>query len=133
MLEEEAAERRLATLKQNTDREIVPCRDEPEGKASEQAASLFGTNRQYVSDAKRIAAEAPDVIDAIRAGQLSKIGKFILLAMLCMCRHMSTRVKHRPQCPVCPQNRSVWRFALHDGIILPTTAHNPLESPRSDR
>ncbi len=41
------------------------------GKAAEQAARLTGTNRQYVADAKRLAAEAPDVAERVRAGELT--------------------------------------------------------------
>jgi len=34
--------------------------DEQTPQASEQAAKIVGTNRQYVSDAKRVRKEAPD-------------------------------------------------------------------------
>lgn len=37
--------------------------------AAEQAASIVGTNRQYVSDAKKIAEQAPDLLDDIRRGE----------------------------------------------------------------
>lgn len=43
--------------------------DEANGKASEQAAAMTGTNRQYVSEAKRIAQTAPDLIDKVRNGK----------------------------------------------------------------
>lgn len=39
--------------------------------AAEQAAALMGTNRQYVSDAKRIAQEAPEFVEQIRAGEMT--------------------------------------------------------------
>lgn len=39
--------------------------------AAEQAAQLTGTNRQYVSDAKRIAQEAPELIEQVRAGEMT--------------------------------------------------------------
>lgn len=41
------------------------------GKSTEQAATLFGTNRQYVSDAKSIAQKAPDVAERVRSGEIS--------------------------------------------------------------
>lgn len=39
--------------------------------AAEQAAQLLSTNRQYVSDAKRIAQEAPDLLEQVRAGEMT--------------------------------------------------------------
>ena len=39
--------------------------------AATQAAKLADTNRQYVSDAKRIAATAPDVLEVVRNGQVN--------------------------------------------------------------
>lgn len=38
------------------------------GRASEQAAAITGTNRQYVSDAKKIAEKAPELLNEIRSG-----------------------------------------------------------------
>lgn len=37
----------------------------------DKAAELFDTNRQYVSDAKRIQDEAPDVFEQVKSGELS--------------------------------------------------------------
>jgi len=45
--------------------------DEVKGKASEQAAAITGTNRQYVSDAKTIKEKAPEVYERVRAGEIS--------------------------------------------------------------
>lgn len=42
-----------------------------DGKASEQAARMVGTNRQYVSDAKNIVDKAPELIDKVRSGELT--------------------------------------------------------------
>lgn len=39
------------------------------GRAAEQAAAIVGTNRQYISDAKRIAQRAPDLLEAVRSGE----------------------------------------------------------------
>lgn len=63
MLEDEARARQGA----RTDiREIIP---ESPGKATDQAATMTGTNGRYVSDAKRIAQTAPDLIDKVRNGK----------------------------------------------------------------
>ena len=40
-------------------------------QARDQAAMLVGTNRQYVSDAKRIRKEAPEVFEKVKQGKLS--------------------------------------------------------------
>jgi len=72
MLEAEARERQLATLKQGDtlpDPQLFADRDQ--GEARQQAASLFQTNRQYVSDAKRIQREAPDLLEQVKAGEIS--------------------------------------------------------------
>lgn len=42
-----------------------------EGEAREQAAKLAGTNRQYVSDAKLIAAASPELLDEVKSGEKS--------------------------------------------------------------
>lgn len=39
--------------------------------AVQQAAKLLGTNRQYVSDAKKLSAERPDLAEKIKAGEMS--------------------------------------------------------------
>lgn len=75
-LEEEAKERQLSTLKQNTDRPFVKNltngdSDYNDGRAAAQAAELLGTNRQYVSDMKRLNAEAPALYAAVRDGQMT--------------------------------------------------------------
>jgi hypothetical protein len=41
------------------------------GRAAEQAAAIVGTNRQYVSDAKKIEREAPDLLTDVRDGALT--------------------------------------------------------------
>jgi hypothetical protein len=38
------------------------------GRSDEQAAELFNVNRQYISDAKRVKQSAPELFDAVRAG-----------------------------------------------------------------
>jgi N6-adenosine-specific RNA methylase IME4 len=39
--------------------------------AAKQAAAMVGTNNSYVSQAKKLAAEAPDLLDEVREGNLS--------------------------------------------------------------
>lgn len=66
MLEEEARQRRGA----RTDLvEIIPPSDT--GKARDQAAALFQTNGRYVQDAKRLATEAPELFEAVKAGGMT--------------------------------------------------------------
>ncbi len=79
LLEAEARERqRLAVHRTNaglgreheeTLREIIP--EASEGKATEKAAELVGVNPRYISDAKRIKDQAPDVFEAMRAGHVN--------------------------------------------------------------
>lgn len=70
MFEAEAKERQRATLKRGEkipDREIIPEREK--GKATEKAAAAVGVNPRYVSDAKKIKAEAPEQYEEIKAGK----------------------------------------------------------------
>jgi len=71
LLEEEARERKLATLRQNTDSQRIDYREEQQGKATSQAAQLLHTNRQYVSDAKKLQREAPDLLEQVREGEMT--------------------------------------------------------------
>jgi hypothetical protein len=43
----------------------------PVPQALEQAAQMVGTNRQYVSDAKRLRDEAPELLERVRSGELT--------------------------------------------------------------
>jgi site-specific DNA-methyltransferase (adenine-specific) len=82
-LAKEAEERkrelcRQAALRQHHGSERVPQivgepsrRDPHEGEASFKSATLVGTNRQYVSDAKRLAKESPEVLERVRQGKLT--------------------------------------------------------------
>jgi hypothetical protein len=61
---------RQAALRQHHESGRVPQivaepsrRDPQEGESRSQAATLVGTNRQYVSDAKRIARDSPEVLE----------------------------------------------------------------------
>jgi N6-adenosine-specific RNA methylase IME4 len=71
-LAEEAKQRQLATLKRGgtgPDPQIFA--DREMGEAREQAAAIVGTNRQYVSDAKKIEKEAPELLSKVRAGEIT--------------------------------------------------------------
>jgi ParB-like chromosome segregation protein Spo0J len=68
LFEEEAAKRRRATLKQGEQQPVSQIVDE-RGRAAEQAAKAAGTNRQYVSDAKKLKEEAPDLFVQVREGE----------------------------------------------------------------
>ena len=70
MLEKEAKERQLSTLKQNTTvSQRIDTREERQGRATTQAAQMTNTNRQYVADAKRIHDEAPEMLEEIKSGE----------------------------------------------------------------
>lgn len=75
MLEEEARERQLATLKQKQEQQplvkFLTNGDGNNGKAAQQAAEISQTNRQYVSDAKRLKEEAPALFEQIKNGHLT--------------------------------------------------------------
>lgn len=62
LMEKEAKER------QGTRTDISQRIDEgDEGRATEKAAAMVGTNRQYVSDAKNLQKTSPDLLDQVRA------------------------------------------------------------------
>jgi hypothetical protein len=64
----EAAKRRRRTI-QNNDAEIFPEQDK--GEAREKAAKMVGANPHYVTDAKKIEQEAPEVLEHVKQGKLS--------------------------------------------------------------
>ena len=71
MLEAEARERMIAggaVTKEG--REIIPYPNDTR-KASEEAAGLLGTNPHYVSDAKKLKQETPELYERVRAGEMS--------------------------------------------------------------
>ena len=75
--EAEAKERQLATLKQNqaSVHQLIDERfnepRKPALQALEQVAQLVGTNRQYMSDGKRLRDEAPELLERVRSGELT--------------------------------------------------------------
>ena len=68
LLEAEAKERQAhgQTSPGRTLREKIP---QATGRASEKAAALVGTNPRYVSDAKKLAKEAPALFEQVREGK----------------------------------------------------------------
>lgn len=73
LYEAEAAARKAANGgNRRSEVEIVPPPvDESKAKARDQAAAAVGVNARYVSDAKKIKAEAPDLADDVRSGKLT--------------------------------------------------------------
>jgi len=85
MLEAEAKERQRAagergneggrgnakTLPQLIGEGFEEPREQHTNEAVQQAAQLVGTNRQYVSDAKRLRDEAPELLERVRSGELT--------------------------------------------------------------
>jgi len=73
MLEEEARERQstsaVGIYGGQPLKEIIP--EAVHGQARDHAATLLGTNGRYVQDAKKLADEAPDLLEGVRAGTLS--------------------------------------------------------------
>lgn len=69
LLEAEAKERQLSTLKHNTDKEKIPERDK--GQARDKAAAIVGVNPRYVSDAKKIKEEAPEIFERVASGEVT--------------------------------------------------------------
>jgi hypothetical protein len=49
--------------------ETIPESDK--GQARDKAAEMVGANRQYVSDAKKIEHDAPEILDHVKQGMLS--------------------------------------------------------------
>lgn len=75
--EAEARERQLATLKQNqtsVDKLIYQRIDGPHERAPQpidEVAKLVGTNRQYMSDGKKLRDEAPELLERVRSGEIT--------------------------------------------------------------
>lgn len=69
ILEEEARSRQSKAGGDNRNRALNQKFDEAEkGQALDKAAEMFGTNRQYVSDAKKLKEEKPAVFEEVKAG-----------------------------------------------------------------
>ena len=77
MLEAEAKERQLSTLKQNADSPLLKFLsngatddDRNDSTAAAPAAAITGTNRTYVSEAKSLLQNAPDLAEQVKAGDI---------------------------------------------------------------
>lgn len=70
-LEAEAKERQGQRTDLDTTlvKKLTNVGDPNNGKVAEQVATITGTNRQYVADAKKIAKEAPDLLEQVRTGE----------------------------------------------------------------
>jgi len=72
MLEAEAKERqRLSQGRGKKGSQKVDYLKLEEGKSTQQAAKMFNTNRQYISDAKKLKCEAPELFEQVRVGKLT--------------------------------------------------------------
>lgn len=72
ILTEQAKERMKAGGgKKSAGSQLIDYPVENRGRAAEHAAEMMGTNRQYVSDAKRIKTDAPPLFARVQAGELS--------------------------------------------------------------
>ena len=68
-LEIERVEAELAKERMLAGKKPDPVQLIAQGRARDKAAEVIGVNRQYISDAKRIASEAPELAEAIKAGE----------------------------------------------------------------
>jgi len=72
LLEAEAKERQIAgALATNTGSQKIDYPEEEKGKATEQAAAMVNTNRQYVSDMKRYRDQEPALFEAAKTGRVN--------------------------------------------------------------
>lgn len=69
MLEAEARERMTAGTNQYSPVELIPQGEG--GKSRDHAADMFKTNPRYVSDAKKLKNEAPEVFNDVKSGKTS--------------------------------------------------------------
>ena len=75
-LEEQARQRQLSSLKQYQDDIPVPQKiaernDPSERETRQKVAVVMGTNRQYISDSKKLKETAPEVHEAVKSGVLN--------------------------------------------------------------
>ena len=73
MLEDEARERYKETVgrPEKSSQKIDTISDHNNGRATQQAAELFYTNRQYVSEAKALKKESPELFEQVKNGNLT--------------------------------------------------------------
>ncbi len=71
LLEEEARRRQLSGLIQNQDTVVEKIPQREMGKAREKAGEIVGASGRYVSDAKKIKSESPELADLILQGDMT--------------------------------------------------------------
>ena len=71
MIAKEIAEQEQQRKRGETTYEIFHKSLSSSRDALQEAADLFGTNRHYVSDAKRLQQEAPDLLERVKAGEIT--------------------------------------------------------------
>jgi hypothetical protein len=79
LLEQEAKERQRdhagtapgKKAKKHLVRNLTKCSDPNQRKATEQAAKMAGTNRQYVADAAKLKEQAPDLFADLKEGRIN--------------------------------------------------------------
>jgi len=71
MLEDEAEQERRRKISEYRSTGETVQTIAPSEKSRDKAAEYTGTNRQYVSDAKRLRDEAPEILERVRSGELS--------------------------------------------------------------
>ncbi len=125
MLEAEAKERMLATLKQNAP--LVKELTNGNGKAATQAAAATGTNREYVAQAKALKENAPDLFEKVRSGESS----------ITQARREHVR-RTAPEAPPMPSNTfrviyadPPWSYGntMPDGTTSPADYYASLSTP----
>lgn len=71
LYEVEAADRRAALSGRPSETPANICGGSETGEARELVARDFGTNRQYVSDAKKLRSEEPELFEGVRTGEMT--------------------------------------------------------------
>jgi ParB-like chromosome segregation protein Spo0J len=72
-LEAEAKERQREAGGNHNEKPVVQKIEQPVSRASQQAAALLQTNHSYVSIAKRLKRDAPELLEQVRAGSLGML------------------------------------------------------------
>ena|SRR6266566_1578737 len=88
-------------------RTLAALEEQDQGEAREQAARALGVNARYVSDLKLVKAEAPDLVDQVRRGDLTVPA--------------AVRQVGRPKKPQPPTDIQLWTWANeHSEALLAT-------------
>jgi hypothetical protein len=71
MLEEEAKERLVTSTGGADPRPVELFPQAEKGRSRDKAAEMFDTNPRYVSDAKKLQEEAPDLLEQVKTGEMT--------------------------------------------------------------